>query len=543
MLSTKVKKSILLISFFLIVISLIGFVSYSYYISEIYGNESESTVAITGGNIIINYQNDSSDIVASGIYIGWSTTKEFTVSYSVSANNKNVPTAVSYEMFLIVDRNDFLSGSLQYQLMPKSSDSTKTGIYSNSSYYNIQNGSNLNGILMGKGFLVDQNVSHSYVLSIKYREQTDIDQYAENDAIFNARVNIKGASEDAYSTLYIDLNGGEIAGISLSNDNSIKVPMNKKFSLPVPTKEGGKYSFTGWELVDGNANISGSSISINDSTVSIRATYSEVENPPFYYHSWDTIASNIRTGNTSEYNVGDTREVVVDGYTNSERGSNGLYTVRLANKLTPSECNTSGFSQTACGFVVEFVDIITSYNVNPAGTNLGGWPGSAMYEYINGDTADHLTYDGTKATLYSKLPSDLRSVIIDTYSVSGHGSSDTGTRSDGNFESTDKLYLLTSGEIYSDCLTSNCWDTASYPYNGSGATTTRQLDYYQSIGVSKSSYSGAIKQKNGSNTWWWLRAALPYDPSFFRFVNSDGNFNGTSSAHNSGGIALAFRIG
>ena len=202
MLRTKVKKIILLISFLLIVISLIGFVSYSYYISEIYGNEIESTVAITGGNIIIKYENDSSDIVASGIYIEWSTTKEFTVRYSVNASNINVPSAVSYEMFLIVDRNDFLSGSLQYQLMPKSSDSTKTGVYSDSSYYDIPTGSNLNGILMGKGFLVDQNVSHSYVLSIKYREQADIDQYAENDAIFNARVNIKGASEDSYSTLY-----------------------------------------------------------------------------------------------------------------------------------------------------------------------------------------------------------------------------------------------------------------------------------------------------------------------------------------------------
>ena len=279
----------------------------------------------------------------------------------------------------------------------------------------------------------------------------------------------------------------------------------------------------------------------------------EVYIPPFTTDSWATIASNIKSGNTSKYKVGETKEVAIDGFTNTEPGSNGLYTVRIANNSTPSECSTEGFSQTACGFVVEFVDIITGYNMNPAGTyndteypngtNLGGWPSSAMYKYLNGDTPDHLTYDGSNATLYSKLPSDLRSAIKDTYTVSGHGSKDTGTRSDGNFESIDKLYLLTTGEVWGDCLTSNCWDTSSYPYNSSGGTTTRQLDYYQSIGVSTSSYSGAIKQKNGSNASWWLRAAVPHITYTFRSVNSDGYYNNTSLAYYSGGVAPAFRIG
>ena len=511
----------------MIVISLIGFVSYSYYISEIYGNESESTVAITGGNIIIKYQNDSSDIVASGIYIGWRTTKEFTVSYSVNASNKNVSSAVSYEMFLIVDRNDFLSGSLQYQLMPKSSNSTKTGIYSNSSYYNIQNGSNLNGILMGKGFLVDQNVSHSYVLSIKYREQADIDQYAENDAIFNARVNIKGASEDSYSTLYIDLNGGEIAGISLSNDNSIKVPMNKEFNLPVPTKEGNRYSFTGWEIVNGNANISGNSISINDSTVSIRASF--VENPAFYWHSWDTIASNIKSGNTSEYIVGDTKEIAIDGFTNSEPGSNGLYTVRIANN---SNYDCSLESKTACGFVVEFADIIEQRAMNSDRTNAGGWPATAMRTYLNGE-------------FLAKLPSDLQEVIADTTTtvVSGYGLYDSS-----NFTSTDKIYLLSSGEIWRDCLTANgnygytCYDTASFDTT-TQKTTTRQLDYYKKEGVTTSNYGGAAKKYNGNAAWWWLRAAYSSSNYHFLSVYSDGSWYDRTATYTSGGLAPAFRIG
>ena len=255
--------------------------------------------------------------------------------------------------------------------------------------------------------------------------------------------------------------------------------------------------------------------------------------PTFANADWATIASMVKT-DPKVFAVGSEKKVSIDGKD---------YTVRVANNTTPKECSNTGFSQTACGFVVEFVDIITGYNMNPTDTNVGGWPSSAMYKYLNGDTPDHLTYDGSNATLYSKLPSDLRSAIKDTYTVSGHGSKDTGTRSDGNFESTDKLYFLTVGEIYSDCLTSNCYDTSSYPYNSSGGTTTRQLDYYQNIGVSKSSYSGAIKQKNGSNASWWLRAAYPGNTNGFRIVNSDGYYYSYSTAYHSGGVAPAFRIG
>ena len=53
-----------------------------------------------------------------------------------------------------------------------------------------------------------------------------------------------------------------------------------------------------------------------------------------------------------KYNVGDTKEI--------DMGTYGTHTLRIANKSTPSECSTEGFSQTACGFVLEFQDIITT---------------------------------------------------------------------------------------------------------------------------------------------------------------------------------------
>ena len=76
-----------------------------------------------------------------------------------------------------------------------------------------------------------------------------------------------------------------------------------------------------------------------------------VNDTPFATDSWATIKSNIESGNTSRYNVGETKEVAIDGFTNSEPGSNGLYTVRVANNSHyDSDCkdeqgNTLGSKQ------------------------------------------------------------------------------------------------------------------------------------------------------------------------------------------------------
>ena len=76
--------------------------------------------------------------------------------------------------------------------------------------------------------------------------------------------------------------------------------------------------------------------------------------PVFEKDSWSTIAANVKAGNTDKYNVGDTKSV--------DLGSLGTYIVRLANKST---CTTET-SETACGFVVEFADIITKQKMNSA---------------------------------------------------------------------------------------------------------------------------------------------------------------------------------
>ena len=236
--------------------------------------------------------------------------------------------------------------------------------------------------------------------------------------------------------------------------------------------------------------------------------YKIPEPEKFSTDSWDTIANAVKNNNISKYNVGDTKEV--------DLGDLGKHNVRIANTTTPNECVTEGFSQTACGFVLEFVDIITIHLMNNSDTNAGGWPATSMRTFAN-------------EYIYNAMPSHLRNIIIDTLTVSANGSKDGKTT---NFTSTDKLYLLTPKEIYADW--SSTAETAS--------NLTRQLDYYKNLGTNTSNYSGVIKKSGTIASNWWLRAAHPLSPLSFYFVGIDGKY-GSGDASYDKGVSPAFRIG
>ena len=221
----------------------------------------------------------------------------------------------------------------------------------------------------------------------------------------------------------------------------------------------------------------------------------------FSTDSWATIAIAAKSSSYPyqdyPYKVGDTKTVNL--------GSLGTHTVRIANLST---CSLQ--SQTACGFVIEFADIITKHQSNSSETNVGGWPASSMRAYLN-------------STIYNALPKVLQQSIIKTTVVSGHGSSDSS-----NFTSTDKLYLLSTQEVWGGNLS---FDT-SY-------ATTRQLDYYVGQRVTDSNCSGAIKQYNGSNSWWFLRSSC--NTIDFLAV-ADSGVTGNSNASYNSGVSPAFRI-
>ena len=238
------------------------------------------------------------------------------------------------------------------------------------------------------------------------------------------------------------------------------------------------------------------------------------ETSTFATDTWEEIANNVKSGNASKYRVGSEKEVEIGGKS---------YTVRVANNTTPAECSGTDFSQTACGFVVEFADIVENRPMNSTATNVGGWEASEMRTYANGD-------------FFNKLPSDLQKVIINTKVISGHGSEDIS-----NFTTTDKIYLLSSHEVYEDG-TSNQVSSKDTAWNN-----TRQLDYYKARNVTADGHlSNAIKwykdDINEMADFWWLRAAYSSDYDDFLNVGNSGYWN-YDTADYANGFAPAFRIG
>ena len=237
----------------------------------------------------------------------------------------------------------------------------------------------------------------------------------------------------------------------------------------------------------------------------------KVQPKSFDKDDWSVIAANT-TSNV--YQVGDTKCVALSGLTttNDNGCENGEFKVRIANKTA---CTTET-SQTACGFVVEFVDIIGPHKMNSTATNAGGYPASELYN-------DYFASNATNS-LYAKLPSDLQSKIINTTVVSGHGSRSGET----NFTSNDKLYLLSTKEIGLDVE----FDTAK--------SESRILDYYNVNNINKT----REKLYRGVTFGWWLRSAYSSANGAFLHVNSTGvgNYPSNSTTFNMG-VAPAFRIG
>ena len=235
----------------------------------------------------------------------------------------------------------------------------------------------------------------------------------------------------------------------------------------------------------------------------------------FAEDSWSTIAAVIKDGQLDAYSVGDEKEVEIGGTS---------YTVRVANNTTPDECSGNDFSQTACGFVVEFIDIIENRTTGLTNENSNTYANSEIRTYLNND-------------FYNKLPSDLRKNIIKTNLISFTLLMQQQIPNEIVYSNTeDYVYLIGEKEI-----------TGKNFLNSAIDSKTRQLDYYLSQNYNSSTnMTCAIKKYKNSDAIWWLRDRVVYRTVYsydLSIINTTGNISPMTSLNNSYGVAPAFRIG
>ena len=258
------KKRMLIISISLAFLLLINIgVSYSYYLGKVVGNESDTTLSFKSAGIKVQYENNSGEITAGDILSGWSATKNFSLSSSISENDfTNGNSKLWYEIILYVDSNDFPTDILTYTLTP-SETVVGSGVAAEArTNAGIANGTNAEGISIGVGYFTAGENKHDYSITFNYvGNGSEYGNYTDNT--FSVHI---GAKVIIKSVLNIDLDGGSIEG-----GTTKYVRKGGTINLPVPIKE--EFLFSGWVITSGNGEVDGNNVTVNDEVLNISAVW------------------------------------------------------------------------------------------------------------------------------------------------------------------------------------------------------------------------------------------------------------------------------
>ena len=195
----------------LVLISLFG-MAYAYFKATINNAESASTISVESGELTINYQGNTANIVASGIVPGWSETKKFTLSgkNTTKTNEFHTDNNLYYKIILAIDNNTFSEGALTYSLAKDSTSSTNGKMADEASGTINQSGNQI----IGYGYFSETStfVDHIYNLTISF-PSTEYEQSADNGKSFAAHVTIgegKQTISEYISKLDLTKNGLEV---------------------------------------------------------------------------------------------------------------------------------------------------------------------------------------------------------------------------------------------------------------------------------------------------------------------------------------------
>lgn len=225
--------------------------------------------------------------------------------------------------------------------------------------------------------------------------------------------------------------------------------------------------------------------------------------PVFSNNDWATIRAVVRSGNIpASWAIGNTKNITL---------SNGqTIAYRICDKQAGRYALADGSGSS--NMVLEPIDLISNLygQMNSNNTNAGGFAQSNMRTV-------------TLANVLSMFPTDVQNAMSEVLVLSGTGS---GTTS-GTSSSANKLFLPAEMELF-----------ASKTYSiGNSECPLGQFDYYKAHNTD----SDRIKQKQGTNMWYFIRSPRSGDSSDFCIVIKTGAVT-TQGAGNGGGVAPFFAI-
>ena len=468
------------------------------------------------------------------------------------------PTKTDYE-FLGWNGKNLLNINT-YESMPSSTDNANTeartftentvviGLAYNNYYrdssvasYSISNNtiSMVASVGYGLGFPLNSEANKTYTLS--YTAQSD------NTAVVGALYYKSDGTFINYDRL--DGNGDKVLTFTTPSETQCLVIVFANSETNISS------TYSNIQLEEGNVKTDYQPYYITDTTHVGNGdhvlTAKWVKRAEFATDDWNTIVRAYKLGATQNLEAdltnGTLRNVELDLDHDPTTPVETAH-LRIANLSKPSECNNiNTMSQTACGFVVEFTDIIAVHGMNPLDLNYfnthnstpkfaqganGGWEHSDMRAFLNGTIyqqgeSDEVDYTGIG--IIDALPTDLKNVIINTNVISGHSSMEAN-----DSVTTDRLYLLSPKEMYGASFTDS---------NDTAHGKQRQLDYYTDNCPGNGNCPASIRGDiiAGHYPWYWYRSASFLYKSNFYSSNGTGSVSSASS-NDTGGAAPAFRI-
>ncbi len=245
---------------------LIG-ITYAYFTAQITGQETTSTIIVTGGELRVTYENLSSEILVENIYPrseAW-VAKNFTVTGTNTTDLK-----MKYKVGIDVLSNTFRSGYLTYSLTNTRSDSG-TPIPNKANATVPTDGS----VWFGEGlFVTGTNQVHAYTLNIFFKDN-NMSQNASQEMAMTARVIVDEAGTGELAT-------GKMCNVTtpsfdILHDGCVQVYEDEWFSGDLSTASSDEQAYVESMCTTGTATSGGDTFTIQDDITDMNLSLEDAE--------------------------------------------------------------------------------------------------------------------------------------------------------------------------------------------------------------------------------------------------------------------------
>src|SRR5574344_951278 len=400
----KKKTLIIILVSFLAVCLLIGGITFAYFVAQISGNESSTTITAGAGSMSLVVDGGNS-IIATNMYPGPDAfaTKTFTITGTNTTSK-----TMYYTLNLVIDENGFAANNIQYTLTSTNTSSngtvassidTKTGIKTGTSTIKLGSGSFTNGT----------SKVHTYVLNLYYPE-TNTDQSADMGKSFKAHISIianesvvasVGTASNSIKALAGHTSGsGGLKSISEAATTQLRATTEYRYYGANPNNY---VTFNGelWRII-------GVFETENESgTLEYRVKL--IRNESIGSYSWDTSASTVNGGSgINEWSQSDLMKLLNPGYESNQDLNNSGTTITVNNSLYWTKgsgtCyNGDSNATTTCNFTstglgTEAKSMIDKAKFYTAGWNSWSITSNQSYTYERGSTVISIASDGITRT-------------------------------------------------------------------------------------------------------------------------------------------------